>query len=68
MYSQERLIIIKSQSAKQIKVYYDADYAHNNGKGIKKEKKKRENRNQLLKLRITILYKNKCVPWVILTI
>lgn len=36
--------------------------AHSNGKGIKKEKKG-ENRNQLLKLRITILYKNKCVPW-----
>lgn len=35
--------------------------AYNNGKGIKKEK--REKRNQLLKLRITILYKNKFVPW-----
>lgn len=42
MYSQERLIIIKSQSAKQIKVYYDADYAHNNGKGIKRKEKERE--------------------------
>lgn len=35
---------------------------HNNGKGIKKE-----NRNQLLKLRTIILCKNKCIPMVILT-
>lgn len=35
---------------------------HNNGKGIK-----RENRNQLLKLRTIILYKNKRIQIIILT-